>query len=89
MSINIKELMIAALLPALKEVGKLELKEVLSNIQAHNSLDIYTNTLKSMNSSFLMLKEVAVKSKTMIDDGIIDIVLEAVKESAQEDGIQL
>lgn len=89
MPINFKEIMIAALMPAIKAVGKMELMEILSKIQEHNTAKVYENTLKSMHSNFTLLKEVAIKSKTKIDDGIIDLVLEAVVESAAEDGIVL
>lgn len=76
-------------LPAFKGVGKAELAKVLEKIQLHNTIEVYTNTLKSINSSFSLLKEVAIKSNTKIDDGLVDLVLEAVRESAAADGIAL
>ncbi len=75
--------------PVLKAAGKFYLKSVLQNIQDHNTLEVYTNTLKSINSSFSLLDEVAKKSKTKVDDDLIEAVLEAVQESAEEDGITL
>jgi hypothetical protein len=83
------EIIVATLMPAIKAIGKAELKQVLSGIQEHNTPEIYANTLKGLHSTFLLLKEEAVKSKTKIDDGIVDLVLEAVTESASEDGIEL
>ncbi len=75
--------------PMLKAAGKFYLKSVLQSIQDHNTVIVYTNTLKSINSSFSLLDEVAKKSKTKIDDDLIEAVLEAVKESAEEDNIPL
>lgn len=89
MPINFNEILVTLILPAIKAVGKVQLKEVLSKIQEYNSPAVYANTLKSINSSFGLLKEVALKSKTKVDDGIIDTILEAVQEAAAEDGIIL
>ncbi len=73
----------------LKSAGKFYLKTVLQTIQDHNTKEVYANTLKSINSSFSLLDEVAKKSKTKIDDDLIEAVLEAVQESATEDGVTL
>ena len=43
----------------------------------------------TIQASFSLLKEVAVKTRTKLDDGIVDLVLEAVSESAEENGIVL
>lgn len=86
---GIKETLVAVLIPAIKAIGKLQLSEVLSKIQTNNSREVYENTLQSIHSSFSLLREVAVKSKTKIDDGIIDMVLETVEEAAEEDGVTL
>lgn len=86
---NIKEALIAMLIPAIKGIGKLQLSEVLSKIQEHNTPEVYENTLKSIHSSFSLLKQVAEKSKTKIDDGLIDMVLETVEEAADDDNVQL
>jgi len=75
--------------PVLKAAGKFYLKSVMQTIQDHNTLEVYTNTLKSINSSFSLLDEVAKKSKTKVDDDLIEAVLEAVRESANEDNIAL
>lgn len=84
-----KDLLLNMLMPMLKAAGKFYLKTVLQKIQDHNSQTVYENTLKSMNSSFTLLDEVAKKSSTKIDDDFIEAVLEAVQESASEDGVQL
>lgn len=86
---RIKEIIVEAVLPAIKAVGKVEMEKVLSGIKEHNTPQLYKNTLQGLHSNFNLLKDVAIKSKTKIDDGIIDLVLEAVKESADASGIIL
>lgn len=89
MPVDLKEIIVASVMPVVKIIGKSELEKVLQNIQDHNTPEVYANTLKSIHSSFLLLKEVAIRSKTKIDDGVIDLVLEAVEESAEDDNITL
>lgn len=89
MASKLNEILVSAFIPAIKAVGKAELSSILEKIQDHNSVEVYTNTLRSIHSSFLLLKEVAVKSKTKIDDGLIDMVIESVEEAAEEDNVTL
>lgn len=84
-----KEIIVAAVIPMVKSVGKEELSNVLANIKEHNTPELYENTLKSIHSSFSLLNEVANKTKTKIDDCVVDLVLEAVAEAAEDDGITL
>lgn len=86
---KIKEIIVASVLPAIKEVGKVEMKQVLSGIKEHNEPEIYRNTLQGLHSNFSLLKDAASKTKSRFDDEIVDLVLEAVKESADADGIVL
>jgi len=86
---KIKEIIVEAVLPAIKAVGKVEMEGVLSGIKEHNTPEIYKNTLQGLHSDFSLLKEVAIKTKTRVDDGIVDLILEAVQESADADGIAL
>lgn len=86
---KINELIVAGVLPLIKRVGKLELEHVLSGIKEHNSEEVYKNTLQSLHSNFSLLKEAAYKSKSKVDDGIVDLVLEAVNENANAEGIVL
>jgi hypothetical protein len=89
MASKFNEILVSAFIPAIKAVGKAELTTILEKIQDHNTIEVYTNALRSIHSSFLLLKEVAVKSKTKIDDGLIDMILESVEEAALEDGVVL
>lgn len=86
---KIKEAIVEAVMPIVKAAGKVEMEIVLSGIKEHNNTDVYKNTLVSLYSNFSLLKEITIKSKTKIDDGIVDLVLEAVKEKAAEDNIVL
>lgn len=76
-------------LPFVKVVGKAELSILLDSIKAHNSPDFYTHVLQSLYSNFTLLHEAALKTKTKIDDGLVDFVIETVREKAGADGINL
>lgn len=84
---KIKEIVVRAVLPAIKEVGKLEMEDALSDIKAHNTPEIYKNTLQGLYSGFSLLKDATLKSASKVDDGLVDLVLEAVKDRANADGI--
>jgi len=86
---KIKELIVAGVLPVIKEVGKIEMKQVLEGIKKHNEPSVYKNTLVSLHANFLLLREAAIQSKTNIDDGIIDLILEAVIENAEANELSL
>jgi hypothetical protein len=87
--LNIKEIIAASVFPAIKEVGKLEMKEVLAGVKNNNGSVVYENILHAVYSSFSILRKSAVKTRTVVDDGIIDLVLETVRECAETDNIDL
>ena len=86
---KIHEMIASAVLPIIKGVGKLEMQNVLLTIKENNTPDIYKNTLQGLHSNFSLLKEAASKTKSNFDDGVVELVLEAVNESADKDGIIL
>ena len=86
---KVKEMIVKAVLPAIKTVGKIEMKSVLWGIKQHCRKEIYQDILKGIYADFSLLKEVAFKTHTRIDDGIVELILEAVEESAEIDGIVL
>jgi len=86
---KIKETIVEAILPTIKLVGKIQMTNVLSGIKEHNTPEIYRTTLIGIYANFSLLKEATSRSKTKIDDGIVDLVLEAVMEKASADGIVL
>lgn len=86
---KIKEILVEAMLPAIKAVGKAEMKAVFSGIKDHNTPEIYQTTLQGLYSNFSLLKQAAYKTKTKVDDGVIDLILEAVEETAEAGSIVL
>ena len=86
---KVRSILVEAILPAIRAVGKIEMETVLSDIRAHNTPETYQTTLQGLYSNFSLLKEASLKTRSRIDDGIVDLVLEAVKESAGTDGIIL
>ena len=86
---KIHDIIASAVLPIIRGTGKLEMQNVLLSIKEHNAPDIYRNTLQGLHSNFSLLKEDAVKTKSNLDDGIVDLVLEAVEDTANSDGIPL
>ena len=86
---KIHDLIVSAVLPVIKGAGKLEMQNVLLGIKEHNTPEIYRTTLQGLHSNFSLLKEAANKTRSNFDDGIVDMVLEAVKESAESDGLVL
>ena len=86
---KVHEILVSAILPAVKAVGKLEMEIALSGIKEKNGMEVYVNTLYGIYSGFSLLKEAAFKTKTRIDDGIVDMIIEAVRERAIANKISL
>lgn len=86
---KIKEAIVEAIMPVIKTAGKIEMENVLSSIKENNNNETYKNVLQGIHSNFSLLKIAALKTKTKIDEGIIDLVLEAVNEKAETDNIIL
>lgn len=86
---NFKDILVQAALPMLKAVGGAEVDEILARIKENNTPEVYAETLKGGHSFFKLLNEVAVKTKTKIDDGIIDIFQTSIETAAAADGITL
>ena len=68
-------MIVEAVLPAIKAVGKVETKSVLSGVKQHNRIEIYQTTLRGLHSNFSF--------NTRIGDGIVELIPEAVMESAE------
>ena len=86
---KLHEILISSLLPIIKTVGIIEIKEVLAKFAEEEKPVSLSQFLKAMNSNFELLAEVAKKTKTKIDDGLIETILEAVRQFANENDIQL
>lgn len=83
------EILVAALLPAIKSVGTLEVEAALDSIKQHNTPELFETTLKSMHGDFLLLREAVLKTNTKVDDGIVDLFIAAIEGSAADSNIQL
>jgi hypothetical protein len=86
---NFKEILVGTLMPVIKSLGQAQISELLAKIKEHNTEELYINTLKSLYSSFSLLNEVAIKTKSKIDDGIVDMILDTVKDAADQEGVVL
>lgn len=74
---------------AAKEAGKVKISELLAKIKENNTPEVYEQALKAGSAFFLLLSDLAKKSKTKLDDYAIGIFLEPIKAAAEEDDIQL
>ena len=81
--------MVETILSLIKAAGKDEMEDVLSCIKKNGTLENYKTMLQGLYSEFSLLKEAALKTRAMIGDGVIDFVLETVRENADSDGIAL
>lgn len=86
---RITEILVAAFMPAVKAVGQAEIADLLSQLKTHVPPDEYSAILNSIYSAFSYLRLVALKTSTKIDDGLVDLVLEAVIAQANADSIAL
>ena len=86
---KIHEMIGAAVFSIIKGIGKLEMQNVILCAKEYNDSTTYENILQGLYANFCFLKKAAVKTNSNLDDGIIDLVLEAVKESAERDGVIL
>lgn len=84
-----KEILAAIGLASVTAVGKMKFIELFTKIKEHNTPLVFANALKSTHSNFSLLKELAAKTKTSIDDGLVQMVLDAVAEVAKSEGIGL
>lgn len=80
---------VSFLLGAVKEVGKYEVVELLQQFRMQNPPEDYEKLLKSIHSSFSLLAKLAAKTKTRVDDGLIDFIVKATEQAAEEDNISL
>lgn len=74
---------------AVKEAGSIKIADILANIKEHNSPEVYANALKSGSAFFSLVGELAKKSKTKIDDSVIEIFQGPIKAAAEAAGINL
>lgn len=83
------DLIASIFMGAVKEAGSIKVSEILAKIKEHNTPEVYENALKSGNSFFNLLNELAVKTKSKIDDNVIAMFQEPIQAAADEDDIDL
>ena len=84
-----KNVIVSIFLGAFKEAGKASVAELLANIKEHNDEETYQEALKAGNAFFNLLSKVAAKSKTKVDDGVIEIFQSPIQDAAEADGVDL
>lgn len=58
---------------------------MLSDIKVDNICEMHENAIHTLHSNFSLFREAAAKTKSKVNDGIIDLVLEAVQENTGAD----
>jgi hypothetical protein len=86
---EVHEILLSAILPAIKSVSQLEIEMALSEVKERKGMEAYVNTVYGIYSGFAFLKETTIRTKTRVNDGILDLVLEAVMKSAMANNISL
>lgn len=89
MASKFQEILVSAILPAVEAVGKAQLLDILKKIKTNNTKEVYEHTLKSVYNAFKLMSELTGKTKTKIDDGVVNMVLDAVGEAAEDADIEL
>jgi len=69
--------------------GKIELVAILDSIKEYNGGEYYKQTLQGIFNDFGVLLRATERTNTTIDNGIVNLVLEVVKEKAKSDGVFL
>ena len=69
--------------------GKIELMAILDSIKEYNGGEYYKQTLQGIFNDFGVLLRATERTNTTIDNGIVKLVLEVVKEKAASDGVFL
>lgn len=80
---------VSIFLGAFKEAGKLSVIGLLANIKEHNDEQTYLDTLRGGNAFFNQMAKLAAKSKSKVDDSVIEIFHQPIKDAAEADGIEL
>ncbi len=72
-----------------RAAGKIELVAILDSIKEYNGGEYYKQTLQGIFNDFGVLLRATERTNTTIDNGIVNLVLEVVKEKAKSDGVFL
>lgn len=84
-----KELLLRILLNTASQTMQLTVRELLLNIKQHNDKATFEATLKAIYNSMTLLRQLAEKTKSTIDDKAVDIFRQPAIDIALEEGIVL
>lgn len=85
---TIKEFLLNTLLPTLESLGESKLEELLDQLSEKEGENFALDVIGTYNL-FTRLSILAKKTKSKIDDGIIDTVIEALEATAEKHDIDL
>lgn len=85
---NVGELIISSLAGPLETIASAKLQELFDKLHDKNP-DGLAPTLKSLHIGAMELKTLTDKTKTKIDDAIVDAMIDAVEASADKYDIEL
>lgn len=85
---TIKEFLLSALIPTLEAMGEPYLEQLLEKLN-YADADEFTTDIQGSYSLFSRLDALAKTTKTPVDDGITETVLEAIVAVAKAHNIEL
>jgi len=88
MASKLTEFLVNSLVPVFEEIGESKLVEVLQDFHDKNP-EQYEVSIKAGHVFIQPLIEYVKKSKSKIDDGIVDAIHDAIDTSAKMNGIDL
>lgn len=86
---NFQEILVGAIMPTIKTVEKAQLSDLLEKLKEAETKENVENDVKALHGIFKRLDALAQKTKTKIDDNLIDGVVEALEEFADDNDISL
>lgn len=85
--IDFQELIVAAVLPAVNAVAAQKIGEALDKVKDNNTPEVYEQGIRGLHAGLSLLATVTDKTKTKIDDKLVDGLLETVQTHGEENGI--
>lgn len=89
MPVNWKEVLIESFMGPIKAIGQIEIGDLLEKLDVAEDDAEFAEDLKGGYRLFKRLQLLAEKTKTKIDDGLLDLVVAAIEMKAESAGIDL
>lgn len=86
---DLKEILVAAILPAVDAVISSKISDVLDKVKEHNTAEVYEQGVRGIHAGFKLLATVTNQTKTKIDDNIVETILATVADHATANGVIL